>query len=54
MTNPPPTALAKLRHAYAQLVSGAVNDPVALAKGLIGPAIEQLERAARDAQGSGE
>jgi hypothetical protein len=36
--------LAQLRHAYAQLIGGVVKDQSQFAKGLIGPAIEKLEK----------
>lgn len=38
-------AIADLRHAYGHMINGRVNDVEALARGLIGPAIERLERA---------
>lgn len=37
-------ALAQLRHAYAQLHAGTVKDQKQFAEGLLGPAIEALER----------
>lgn len=39
-------AIAQLRHAYAQLAAGTVVDQASFARGLIGPAIAALERAA--------
>lgn len=36
--------LAQLRHAYSQLVAGAVTDQEQFAKGLIGPQIKRLEK----------
>ena len=40
-------ALAQLRHAYAQLLRGAVVDQAGFAKGLIGPAIARIEESQR-------
>lgn len=41
-------ALAQLRHLYAQMIDPATNrNPASAAKGLLGPAIVELERAAR-------
>lgn len=37
-------ALAGLRHAYAQLIAGKVVDQAAFARGLIGPAIYEIEK----------
>jgi len=37
-------ALAQLRHAYSQLHAGTVKDQRQFAEGLLGPAIEALER----------
>lgn len=42
-------AIAKLRHAYQQLVRGDVKNQDAFARGLLGPAIEELERLALSA-----
>ena len=39
----PEFALAQLRHAYAQLSTGSVQDQPLFARGLLGPAIESLE-----------
>lgn len=38
------SAIATLRHAYAQLASGRVVDQKAFAEGLIGRAIRELEQ----------
>ena len=38
-------ALAQLRHLYAQMLGGQVRDCAQAARGLLGPAIEMLERA---------
>jgi len=38
-------ALAKLRHLYKQMRAGQVTDTAAAARGLLGPAIEEIERA---------
>lgn len=35
--------LGQLRHLYAQMVTGGVQDCAAAAKGLLGPAIQALE-----------
>lgn len=35
--------LARLRHAYLQLINGAVKDQLAFADGLIAPVIRSLE-----------
>lgn len=37
------SALASLRHLYAQLIQGAVSPQPSAARGLLGPAIEALE-----------
>lgn len=37
------TALAQLRHLYAQMLAGEVIDTAEAARGLLGPAIERLE-----------
>lgn len=42
------TAVANLRHLYAQMIGGQVRDTASakrIAEGLLGPAIESLERA---------
>lgn len=37
-------AIAQLRHLYAQMIEGHVRDTGAAARGLLGPAIAELER----------
>jgi hypothetical protein len=40
-----PFAIGQLRHLYAQMLGGHVTDTGQAARGLLGPAIEILERA---------
>ena len=42
----PEQALAQLRHLYAQMINGLVQDTYGAAHGLLGPAIEALETTA--------
>jgi len=39
-------AVAQLRHLYSQMIGGDVRYPAEAAKGLLGPAIPEIERAA--------
>ena len=44
-------AIAQLRHLYAQMLGGRVRDTAEAARGLLGPAIERLERLERASEG---
>lgn len=53
MTIPDPIALSlrDLRHLYEQMIAGHVTDTASAARGLLGPAIERIERSQRPRRG---